>query len=73
MIYKQAVVCLKPVLHIGCPASNVSNALWFGAGDDVLDNIAYARAYNSEHQTQLLVQASARMTEERSDCLHSLR
>lgn len=34
-------------------------------GDDVLDNIAYARAYNSDHQMQLLVQASALMTEHR--------
>lgn len=34
-------------------------------GSDVLDNIAYARAYNSDHQTQLLVQASAMMTETR--------
>jgi len=25
--------------------------------DDVLDNIAYARAFNSDHQMQLLVQA----------------
>lgn len=31
----------------------------------VLDNIAYARAYNSDHQTQLLVQASAMMAESR--------
>jgi DNA repair protein RAD51 len=31
----------------------------------VLDNIAFARAYNSEHQTKLLAQASAMMTEER--------
>ena len=34
-------------------------------GSDVLDNIAYARAYNSDHQTQLLIQASAMMTETR--------
>uniref|UniRef100_A0A7S4D0E9 DNA repair protein RAD51 homolog n=1 Tax=Eutreptiella gymnastica TaxID=73025 RepID=A0A7S4D0E9_9EUGL len=31
--------------------------------DDVLDNIAYARAFNSDHQMQLLVQASAMMVE----------
>ena len=30
---------------------------------DVLDNIAYARAYNSDHQSQLLITASAMMTE----------
>jgi len=34
-------------------------------GDDVLDNIAYARAYNSDHQSQLLMQASAMMSESR--------
>lgn len=31
----------------------------------VLDNIAYARAYNSDHQTALLAQASAMMAESR--------
>ncbi|XP_029636495.1 DNA repair protein RAD51 homolog 1 [Octopus sinensis] len=35
------------------------------SGSDVLDNVAYARAYNSDHQTQLLVQAAAMMTESR--------
>jgi len=34
-------------------------------GDDVLDNIAYAKAYNSDHQSQLLLQASAMMSESR--------
>ena len=34
-------------------------------GNDVLDNVAYARAYNSDHQSQLLVQASAMMAESR--------
>ena len=34
-------------------------------GTDVLDNIAYARAYNSDHQCKLLVQASAMMAETR--------
>ena len=33
--------------------------------DEVLDNIAYARAYNTDHQTQLLMQAAAMMTESR--------
>ncbi len=33
--------------------------------DEVLDNIAYARAYNSDHQTALLSQASAMMAESR--------
>lgn len=32
---------------------------------DVLDNVAFARAYNSDHQTKLLIQASAMMAESR--------
>ncbi|XP_055639139.1 DNA repair protein RAD51 homolog 1 [Toxorhynchites rutilus septentrionalis] len=35
------------------------------AGADVLDNVAYARAYNSDHQMQLLLQAAAMMAESR--------
>lgn len=35
-------------------------------GSDVLDNVAYARAFNTDHQTQLLYQASAMMAESRS-------
>ena len=38
-------------------------------GEEVLDNIAYARAYNADHQLQLLVQASAMMAESRYACL----
>ncbi|CAG0899231.1 unnamed protein product [Cyprideis torosa] len=34
-------------------------------GQDVLDNVAYARAHNSDHQTQLLIQAAAMMAETR--------
>jgi DNA repair protein RAD51 len=34
-------------------------------GDIVLDNVACARAYNTDHQSQLLIQASAMMTEAR--------
>lgn len=34
-------------------------------GEDVLDNVAYARAYNSDHQSALLLQASAMMAESR--------
>ncbi|XP_050438554.1 DNA repair protein RAD51 homolog 1 [Adelges cooleyi] len=34
-------------------------------GSDVLDNVAYARAYNSDQQTQLLMQAGAMMVESR--------
>jgi DNA repair protein RAD51 len=32
---------------------------------DVLDNVAYARAYNTDHQSQLLLQASAMLAEQR--------
>lgn len=35
------------------------------SGSDVLDNVAYARAYNTDHQGQLLLQASAMMAESR--------
>eukprot|EP00036_Acanthoecidae_sp_10tr_P001847 CAMPEP_0182938568 /NCGR_PEP_ID=MMETSP0105_2-20130417/44089_1 /TAXON_ID=81532 ORGANISM="Acanthoeca-like sp., Strain 10tr" /NCGR_SAMPLE_ID=MMETSP0105_2 /ASSEMBLY_ACC=CAM_ASM_000205 /LENGTH=339 /DNA_ID=CAMNT_0025077883 /DNA_START=76 /DNA_END=1095 /DNA_ORIENTATION=- len=35
------------------------------SGADVLDNVAYARAYNSDHQMTLLTQASAMMSESR--------
>jgi DNA repair protein RAD51 len=35
------------------------------SGEDVLDNVAYARAYNSDHQNRLLDQASAMMAESR--------
>lgn len=34
-------------------------------GAEVLENIAYARAYNSDHQNALLIQASAMMSEQR--------
>jgi len=33
--------------------------------DEVLDNVAYARAYNTDHQSNLLIQASAMMAESR--------
>uniref|UniRef100_A0A915CGZ0 DNA repair protein RAD51 homolog n=1 Tax=Parascaris univalens TaxID=6257 RepID=A0A915CGZ0_PARUN len=35
------------------------------SGQDVLDNVVYARCYNTDHQMQLLVQASAMMAESR--------
>ena len=35
------------------------------SGQDVLDNVAYARAYNTDHQMQLLLQAAAMMAESR--------
>ncbi|GAA5976707.1 hypothetical protein JCM11641_005667 [Rhodosporidiobolus odoratus] len=34
-------------------------------GEDVLDNVAYARAYNADHQSQLLILAGAMMSESR--------
>lgn len=41
-------------------------------GSDVLDNVAYARAFNTDHQTQLLYQASAMMAESRSVSAHTI-
>ncbi|GAW18824.1 hypothetical protein ANO14919_083060 [Xylariales sp. No.14919] len=38
-------------------------------GEEVLDNVAYARAYNSDHQLQLLSQASSMMCETRFSLL----
>ena len=35
------------------------------SGSDVLDNIAYVRAYNCDHQTHLLIQAAFMMSESR--------
>ena len=40
--------------------------------ESVLDNIAYARAYNADHQLQLLATASALMAESRYAPTHSL-
>lgn len=36
-------------------------------GEEVLDNVAYARAYNADHQNALLTSASALMSESRYD------
>lgn len=48
------------------PQRLVSIAEKFGLNPtDVLDNVAYARAYNSDHQTKLLIQASAMLAESR--------
>ncbi|CAH8290594.1 unnamed protein product, partial [Heterobilharzia americana] len=33
------------------------------SGSDVLDNVAYARAYNTDHQMELLINAAAMMSE----------
>ncbi|KAF7784644.1 hypothetical protein Agabi119p4_809 [Agaricus bisporus var. burnettii] len=38
-------------------------------GEEVLDNVAYARAYNADHQYQLLAMASALMSESRFSLL----
>lgn len=40
-------------------------------GEDVLDNVAYARAYNADHQSSLLIQAGAMMAESRLDLFFS--
>ncbi|XP_076955369.1 DNA repair protein RAD51 homolog isoform X1 [Bidens hawaiensis] len=34
-------------------------------GDDVLENVAYARAYNTDHQSRLLLEAASMMVETR--------
>jgi hypothetical protein len=38
-------------------------------GEEVLDNVAYARAYNADHQQELLLQAAAMMAESRFSLL----
>lgn len=59
-------VCMSACLpHSGCVRVCIFS---YGlVGSDVLDNVAYARAFNTDHQTQLLYQASAMMAESRSD------
>jgi len=48
------------------PARLIQVAERFGLdGESILDNVAYARAYNSDHQNQLLQQASALMSQSR--------
>lgn len=44
---------------------NVLSSRYGLSGSDVLDNVAYARGFNTDHQTQLLYQASAMMVESR--------
>lgn len=52
------------------PVRLLSVAARFGlSGEEVLDNVAYARAYNSEHQIKLLDQAAQMMTETRFSLL----
>jgi len=38
-------------------------------GADVLENVAYARAYNTDHQSRLLLEAASMMVETRCDLL----
>jgi DNA repair protein RAD51 len=48
------------------PVRVLATAERFGLnGEEVLDNIAYARAYNADHQQTLLASASALMSESR--------
>lgn len=79
-----AVTCQLPIDHGGgegkClyidtegtfrPERLLATAERYGlSGPDVLDNVAYARAYNTDHQGQLLLQASAMMAESRYSLL----
>lgn len=48
------------------PERLLATAERFGLNaSEVLDNVAYARAYNTDHQSNLLIQASAMMSESR--------
>ena len=59
-------VAERCVTHLTRRLRGSSLMLSYGlSGQDVLDNVAYARAYNSDHQMQLLVMASAMMAESR--------
>ncbi|KAI9684797.1 MAG: recombinase rad51 [Trizodia sp. TS-e1964] len=69
---------LNTHLHTGICQANKTNrpvrllavANRYGlSGEEVLDNVAYARAYNSDHQLQLLTQASTMMCETRFSLL----
>lgn len=47
---------------------NLLHSLRFGLnGADVLENVAYARAYNTDHQSRLLLEAASMMIETRCD------
>lgn len=58
-----AYTCCRPVRLLA-----VANRYGL-SGEEVLDNVAYARAYNSDHQLSLLQQASQMMTETRFSLL----
>ncbi|KAI9339368.1 Rad51 protein [Obelidium mucronatum] len=52
------------------PERLLATAERFGLnGEEVLDNVAYARAYNSDHQLNLLMQGAAMMAESRFSLL----
>ncbi|KAJ3207771.1 recombinase rad51 [Entophlyctis luteolus] len=52
------------------PERLLATAERFGLnGEEVLDNVAFARAYNSDHQMNLLVQGAAMMAESRFSLL----
>ncbi|CAN1136141.1 DNA repair protein RAD51 homolog [Linum perenne] len=42
-------------------------------GADVLENVAYARAYNTDHQSRLLLEAASMMVETRHVCTYDSR
>lgn len=55
-----------------CVASilNIFQCCRYGLnGADVLENVAYARAYNTDHQSRLLLEAASMMVETRYNCL----
>ena len=59
------MIVVAVAASVVCVADASSSCRYGLNPSDVLDNIAYARAYNSDHQNQLLVQCSAMMAEER--------
>lgn len=80
LCHTMAVTCQLPIDHGGAegkclyidtegtfrPERLLAVAERYGlSGQEVLDNVAYARAYNSDHQSQLLLLASAMMAESR--------
>ncbi|CAH3149985.1 unnamed protein product [Porites lobata] len=80
LCHTMAVTCQLPVEYGGAegkcmyidtegtfrPERLVAVADRYGLrGEEVLDNVAYARAYNSDHQSQLLLTAAAMLSESR--------
>ncbi|KAJ3507855.1 hypothetical protein NLJ89_g6064 [Agrocybe chaxingu] len=59
-----AVTCQLPVSMGGGEGKSVAERYGLN-GEEVLDNVAYARAYNADHQNALLTSASALMSESR--------